>query len=210
MQAINCHRASDKMPHYWSLVNPNCARRGQSWPRQLWHQIPDKILMYKIFLNTCSYRNVFWVFLNLRHDIKKWCFDVHFDVFSSEVRPKCHPANPPFCSVLLLLQTIRGWEKARRAVFRSPAWGQSGFQSVSRPGHTESRVWRVLSRACSLALSKGPAGAAPFRASPQNQSALLHTCQITEDINLHLVKARSILSRPRYLTGFPKPSSVRV
>ncbi len=77
-------------------INPNSTGQGQSWPRQLWRQIPDKILIYQIFFYlTYSFRNIFQIFLNFWHDLKKWCFDVHFDVFLSEILSRRYSAVFP-------------------------------------------------------------------------------------------------------------------
>ncbi len=47
-----------------------------------WRQIQDKILMYWIYnKKPFPAENVFWIILNFWHDIKKLCFDIHFDVF---------------------------------------------------------------------------------------------------------------------------------
>jgi hypothetical protein len=42
---------------------------------------------------TYSCRNIFQIFLNFWHDVKKWHFDIHFDGFSSEVQPQRNPAT---------------------------------------------------------------------------------------------------------------------
>ncbi len=78
------------MTHCWegfTNLNPNSTGQGQSWSHQLWRQSPDKILTYQIifYLTYTCRNNVFRIFLNFWHDIKKRRFDVHFDVFSSEV-----------------------------------------------------------------------------------------------------------------------------
>jgi hypothetical protein len=70
------------------------------------------------------------------------------------------------------------------------------------PGHTECGRWPILSWVHSLALSKWSDGAA----NSQNHSTLLHTWQIPGEENLDLVKARSKLFGPWYLTVLTDPS----
>jgi hypothetical protein len=161
---------------------------------------------------TYSCRNALRIFLNFWHDIKKWCFDIHFDVFCQksgcgDILPT---PPPPFCLVLLSIQITRGWEKSHRAMVRSTVRRQSTFQSVSGPGPR--RVRGVAgSQPGPLSLSfYFIAGAAPFWADFRNRSALWHTTQIQGEVSLHLVKARSKLIGPRYLTYFPDPSWFRV
>jgi hypothetical protein len=75
---------------------------------------------------TYSCKNVFRIFLKFWHDLKKWRFDVHLDIFSSEVGPwRPLPNPPPFHSVLLLLRITWGGEKSRRAVVHSTVRRQS-------------------------------------------------------------------------------------
>ncbi len=103
-------------------------------------KLQENFLSTLFLLNTYSCRNVFQIFLNYWHYLKKLFFDLHFDVVSSEVHLRRHPATPPpFLLVLLLLETSRGWEMSRREVVCSPMWHQSGLPSVSGP-----RLWRVL------------------------------------------------------------------
>jgi hypothetical protein len=80
---------------------------------------------------------------------------------------------------------------------------QSTFQSMSGPGPCRMRGWQVLSWAHCLTLSQCTDLATPFRADFQNCIALLHTCQIPGEKNLHLVTARSKLNGIRHLTDFP-------
>jgi hypothetical protein len=118
---------------------------------------------------------------------------------------------PPFHSVLLQLQTTRGWEKSCWAVVHSLAWHQSGFQSVSGLWlHLVGGV-TVLSLARSFALSKWTAGVAPFWANSQNRSVLLHAKQILGEVSLGLVNARSKTERTLvlYLTVLLDPGSIR-
>ncbi len=151
------------------------------------------------------------IFFYFIHKVIKWHFDIHFREIRGKVRPRCYPSTPTFRLVLLLFQTTRGQEKSRLAVVRSTARSQSGFQSISGPKAVQSGGgWRVLSWAQSLALSKWTAGATPFWENSWNYSAFLHTCQIPGEVNLHLVKVRSKLSGPQYLTYFPDPGSIRV
>jgi hypothetical protein len=89
-------------------------------------QSSDKLIKHFILKKYLFLQKHPWIFLNFWHDLKKWHFDVLFDVFLSEVRPWCQPADPPlFRLVLLLLQIPQGQEKSGQAVVRSPAWRQS-------------------------------------------------------------------------------------
>jgi hypothetical protein len=60
--------------------------------------------------------------LKFWHDLKKWRFDVHFDVFCQ--KSGCDATMPTltFCSVLRLLQTTWEGEKSGWATVHSPAW----------------------------------------------------------------------------------------
>jgi hypothetical protein len=84
---------------------------------------------------TYSCRKVLQIFLNFWHDIKKWRFDVHFDVvfFQKSGREDILP-TAPFHLVLLWIQTTWWREKSHRAVVRSAVRRQSTFQSVSGCG----------------------------------------------------------------------------
>ncbi len=103
-----------------TVFNPNSTGQGQSWPRQLWHQIPDKILIYQIFLFdlflqkrlqnlfellTWRQKTTFW------HPF--WCFFIR----SSVALLLCR--HPHFRPVLLLLQTTRAREKSGQTKVRS-------------------------------------------------------------------------------------------
>ncbi len=113
--------------------NPNTAGRGQSWPCQLLRQIPDKILIYRIFNKfTYSCINVFWIFWNLWHDIKKWRFDIHFDVFLWEIRSRSALCRPP-ASIRVYCYGRPPKHQRRVAGPWSTVWRrrQSTFQSVS-------------------------------------------------------------------------------
>ncbi len=102
-----------------------------SWPCRLWPQIVGKLIKYFIlFLNTYSCRNVYRIFFNFWHDLKKMTFWRIF-IRSPAAAPPCHP--PPFRSILLLLQTTRG----RPEGGRSPAglWSavrRSASQNTNR------------------------------------------------------------------------------
>jgi hypothetical protein len=88
-------------------------------------KLQENFLSTLYFFLTYSCRIVFRIFLNFWHDLEKWCLDVHFDVFSSEVslrRPLLNP--PPFHPVLLFIQTTWAKDKSRRAVVHSPVWHQ--------------------------------------------------------------------------------------
>jgi hypothetical protein len=122
--------------------------------------------------NTHSCKNFMRIFLNFSHNLKKLCFDVHFNVYLSEARLRHLPANPSLCLVLPQLQNTQRWEKSCWKVVRSPAWHQSGFQSVSSPRPCTVQGWWVLSRACPLALSKCTVGSTPIKASSRNQQTL--------------------------------------
>jgi hypothetical protein len=137
---------------------------------------------------------------------QKGHFVVHFDLFLSEVWSLHDPALPPFRSVLLLLQTTRGWEKSRRAVVCSPVRRKSTFQSVSHPRLCRLRGWWVLSWACSLVLLKWTAGSALFWVNSWNNNTLWHTGGGT----LRLSVCKVTLSGPQCLTVLPDPGSIRV
>ncbi len=114
------------------LFNPNWTGRGQSWPRWLWPQITGKLIKYFIFcFLTYSCRNVFRIFLNFWHDLKKWRLNVHFDVFSSEVLPRRSLPNPPLPpGFTVYTDHLRPGEVP-------PGGSSKKFQSVSGPGRVE-------------------------------------------------------------------------
>ncbi len=150
--------------------------------------------------NTYSCRNVFQIFLNFCHDVKKWCFDV----FSSEVPLWCHTADPPPLG-FIVIDHLRAGE-VPPTVIRSPVQHQSEFQSVSRSG-----TWglQVLSWAHSVNLSKWIAGTALFWENSQSRSALLHTKQILGEVSLDLANARSKTEWTQVLDSPPGPGSIR-
>jgi hypothetical protein len=102
--------------------------------------------------------------LNFWHDLKTWRFDVHFGVFSSEVRP-WHPLpHPPPVPPGFTAHTDHPSEGEV-----PPGHGlQYGAAPVKNSdqfpftGRVECGGRRVLSWAHSLALSKWTAGAAPI------------------------------------------------
>ncbi len=49
-----------------------------------------KFLYVRFFYLTYSCRNVLQIFLNFWHNVKKFRFNIHFDVFSSKVGPRRH------------------------------------------------------------------------------------------------------------------------
>ncbi len=83
---------------------------------------------------TYSCRNVLQIFLNLWHDVKKWCLNVHLEVFSSEVGPRRHIGAPPLpLSFTVYTDHIRAGEVPPG---RGP---QSGVAPVNIP--TSFRSW---------------------------------------------------------------------
>jgi hypothetical protein len=64
--------------------------------------------MYQIKKNTISCSNVFRIFLNFLHGIKKGRFDIRFGVFLSEVQPGNTLQTSSLPSVLLLLRPPEG------------------------------------------------------------------------------------------------------
>ncbi len=88
--------------------NPNCAGRGQSWPRWLWRQITGKFIRY--FKNIPMPAETSWIYFFPCHNIKKLCFYVHFADITSKVQPLHHPPPHPFRLILRLFQTTRGRE----------------------------------------------------------------------------------------------------
>jgi hypothetical protein len=137
-----------------TYITPNCTGRGQSWPCQLWHQIPDKILIYPIFKKiTYSFRNVFRIFLNFWYDLKKWWFDVYVDVFFVRSPVSAWPCLPPLPLDFTANTDHPSRGEARLAMVRSPVQHQSTFQPVSEPGCVECGGRQILSRARSLSLS---------------------------------------------------------
>ncbi len=120
-----------------TFFNPNCNGQGQIWQN---------------FYVSDSCRNVFQIFFNFWHDIKKWCFDIHFGVFLSEVRLRFLLTPPlplgcnaitdharvgevlPGCGPQLSLAPVRipnsFWSQAEPSV-RGGGGSQSGLLSCS-------------------------------------------------------------------------------
>ncbi len=124
------------------------------------------------FYLTCSWRNVFLIFLNFWNGIKKSWVDIHLRYFCQKSSRSPTLSTSP----LLLLKTTWGHEKTLwlwSAVQRGASQNSNQFLV---PGRVEFRGCPVLSWARSLALSKWTAGAALFWANSWNRSALLHTC----------------------------------
>ncbi len=164
----------------WSLlgnsINPNWTGRGQSWPCQLWPQIAGKLIKYFIFFYLFLQKRLPYLFeLFFLHDLKKWLFDVHFDVFSSEVRlrrPLLHPPLPP---------SFTGYtdhpSEAEVLLGRGPQYGAAPVINSNQfpvAGRVVCGGRRVLSWVCSLALSKWTAGTAPIWGIFRNWWPLLH------------------------------------
>ncbi len=158
--------------------NPNCTGWGQSWPCQLLHQIPDKIHIYRIFSKIPILAEAFFppIFLNTWHDIKKWHFDVHFDIFCQKPSRDTTLPIPPFRSVLLLVQNPGTREKSPPAVVCIRCSASQHSSQFPVPGPCRNSGGRqILSQAQSLTLSNWTAGTAPFWAISWNHSALWHT-----------------------------------
>ncbi len=155
----------------WRAFNPNSTGQGQSWPRQLWRQIPDKILGF--FYLTFSCKNVFQIFFNFWHDVKKQHFDVHFDVFfvrRSVVSLLCHhPLLPTGFTAITDHLSVgevppgRGLQCSAAPLKLWPVFGP-GLRRVR--GEAGSQSGR------SLALSQCINVAAPVWADYQNRSTL--------------------------------------
>ncbi len=144
---------------------------GQSWPWWLLPQIAGKVIKFNFFLYL-SCRNVFLIFLNFWHDLQKWCFDIHFEVFSSEIWMRCNSAQtpPPFRSVLLLLQTTR---KTGEIL---PGFGPlSMTMPVRIPINSRSQAMKSVGEAgFQSGPSKWTSGAASLWVSSQNWQPLQH------------------------------------
>ncbi len=90
--------------------------------------------------------------------------DVHFDIFSSEARLRCHPVKPSHSAQFYccLPEGERSPARLWSAVQRGTSQDSNQFLVT---GHAECRDWPVPSWACSLTLSKLTAGATPFCAN---------------------------------------------
>ncbi len=155
----------------------------------------NKILIYRIFKNLpCPCRNVFQIFLNFYYDVKKWRFDIHFNVFCQKFS---HSGN------LLTLPSIWFYCYYRQSArevppVRSP---QCTAAPVDIPISSSPGPHRVRGEAGSQlgllsALFECNDVAALFWANFWNRSALLHKCLILGEVSLHLVKERSKLNGP--------------
>ncbi len=148
--------------------------RLKCWPRRLRCQIAGKPILYLFFLNTYSCRNVVQIFFYFTHNIKKWGFDIHFNIKSPSTAPP--PLSPfPFRWVLLLFQTPE--EERSPKVLWSAVWHSTSQHSgqFPMPGSPEWGGRWVFSWVPFLSLSKWTDGATPFWENSQNRSALLHT-----------------------------------
>jgi hypothetical protein len=97
-------------------ANPNCTERGQGWHLGSFNDKSsnsrENSYVSDLKQNTLLGRNILKIFLSFWHDIKKWQFDIHFDLFSSEVRQQRHSANPPPFPLgfTAIIDCPRAWE----------------------------------------------------------------------------------------------------
>ncbi len=128
--------------------NPNCMGWDQSWPRQLRCQIPGTIVMYQIEKISISAKRSL-IFFNFGHDIQKKCFDIHFDVFLSEVRPwpPCRPPSTLFYCYYRPSEGERSPARLWSAVWRSTSQDSNRFWSLTTHSGEGWRfsVWPALS-----------------------------------------------------------------
>ncbi len=126
-----------------------------------------------------------------------------FSVRSRAAETYCRPPPLPLSFTVYTDHPRAG--EVPPAVVRCTAQRQSTFQPVS--GRGLHRVWGVAGSQSGL-LSLyflQYSWRAPFWADFHNRSALWHTTQRPREVSLYLVKARSKLNGPRYLTYFPNP-----
>jgi hypothetical protein len=170
-----------KLQKFVFALNPNSTDWGQSWP--CWHQIPDKILIYRIFKKI-------YLFLQKRilniFELLTWHQFWRFFIKSQSRR---YPATTSrFRPVLLLLQTTQARENSCRAVVHSVVRCQATFQSVFGPGPHRVGGGGFAFGPTLLPFPWCSNVAAPFWADFQNRRALLHTRQRLGEVSLHLGK----------------------
>ncbi len=166
----------------------------------------------KFYVSDCkknlSFKNAFQIFLNFWHDLKKWRFDILFDVV--RILPLVQPCQPSALLLGLMYCYYRPPEGRRSPVGR-PVRCQSTFKSFFGPGPSRVRGWQ-FSVGCTLSLFQGVlvllhrSGRFP---KSQN-STVFRTYQRQGVVSLNFVKARSNLNGPRFLTDFLDPGSIRV
>ncbi len=117
------HAKEQFLPQHTNYIkfNPNSTGQGQSWPCQLWRQIPDKILIYQIFILFDLFLqkhlpNLFEL-LTWPQKMTFWRTFWRFFVRNSVASLLCR--HPRFRPVLMLLQTTRAREKSGRTEVRS-------------------------------------------------------------------------------------------
>ncbi len=165
--------------------------------------------MYQLKKNTYSCRNVFWIFLNFWRDKKKEVLTYFVTYFCQN---SSHGGILPKSPLPLSLTAITDHPRAGEVL---PGCGlHSGAAPVNIPVsfHVPAAQWAGVagSQSNMFSCSKCTDVAAPFWPDFQNRSTLLHTCQISEEVSLHLMKVRSKLNGPQYLTDFLDPGSIRV
>jgi hypothetical protein len=135
------------------FINPYCTRQGQSWPCQTLPSNSGQKFLCRIKTNLFL-QNSFWIFLSFWHDVKQWCFDIHFDVFSSEVLSRCHPADPPPFAQFYFYYRLPEPGRSSAGLW-SATWSGASLYSNQFlvMGCAECRGWRVLSQVRSLALT---------------------------------------------------------
>jgi hypothetical protein len=132
-------------------------------------------------------------------------FDILCDIFLSEFRPRQHLPTPP---LPLSFTAITDHPRAGEV---PPGCGlHSGAAPVNIPVSFHSRAAQRAgvagSQSDTLSCSKFTDVAAPFWPDFRNRSTLLHTCQISEEVSLHLMKVRSKLNGLQYWTDLLDPN----
>ncbi len=85
--------------------------------------------MLNFFKNTYSCGNILQIFFYFTHNIKKWGFDIHFNIKIPSTAPPPQPLPVPL-GFTSISDTWRG-QKSRGHVVLSLAQHQSAFRSVS-------------------------------------------------------------------------------
>ncbi len=127
---------------------------------KLWKTHYEHYFFYVTYIFLQKYLEHIFYFID---NIKKCCFDIHFNAIMSKVLPRCYPASPSLLVLLLLEDHLRAGEVQMGCGPQSGAAAVRIPISFRSPGCTDCEGQRVLCLVRSLSLSFQAHGAAPFR-----------------------------------------------
>jgi hypothetical protein len=136
-----------------------------------------KDLLCTLHFFTYFCRNIFWFLFYFILDVKKCCFDIHFNYITS----KCWPQHYPTLSSARFYNYFRppeGWSSPNRLWSVVHCGASLDSNQFLVPGHIGCWGAQVLSWFRSLALFKWSDGAKQYWANHQNQQPLERSTHI--------------------------------